>query len=87
LALASVGPDDDDDVADLLALSTMSSSGYVRSMIGRKAPLSRRDRRCSRISGVSIGRGKTTLRRDRRPTRVANGSATFWANGPRSDET
>jgi hypothetical protein len=40
----------------------MSSSGYVRSMIGRNAPLSRRDRRCSRISWVSIGRGKTTLR-------------------------
>jgi hypothetical protein len=65
----------------------MSSSGYVQSMTGRNAPLSRRDRVLENLRDLSIGSGKTSLRRCRRPTRVANGSARFWANGPRSDET
>jgi hypothetical protein len=62
----------------------MSSSGYVRSMIGRNTPLSKRDRRCPRISGVSIGRGKTTLRRvaGRREWRMGARGSGRTARGP-----
>jgi hypothetical protein len=62
----------------------MSSSGYMRSMIGRKAPLSRRDQRCSRISGVSIGRGRPPCAgvADRREWRTGARGSGRTARGP-----